>query len=147
MSTRKLYTPSSRHDDGTNVYCAPFCLMAITGKTPEQAYRSIRKATNRYHGRAIKGMPMADIVRTFKHCGYNMEFMHKLRDKTPTLAQWVRERTAEERRQTFLIASTTHVFIVSGNTFIDTRSKGQVKIDDAPHRRTRIESYFRITGK
>lgn len=79
-------------------------------------------------------------------------------DARPTLAAWLRGRTADERKQTFVLLvrlgmrsgyfgprEKLHWVVVRANTFLDTYTKGQpVMTGKAPHRRKRVVSAFPV---
>lgn len=156
MSIRKLKTPTLV--TGEKVFCAPFVMMAVTGKTHDQVCRSIRKANN-WGDYKIQGMYTGAIVRAFNHMGYNVKkwrptkkgewvsLIATNKPQHPTLARWIDERTAKEKKGTYMIMSYEHVILISGNMFIDTKSKVPVKLDDCPYRRMRVVECHEITGR
>lgn len=151
MGKRKLFTPPTAHEDGSHIKCAPTVMMAVTGKTPEQVYRSISNAGVNTKWIRTRGMYMHEITQSFNHMGYatiRVPINH-LYDgtKAPTMAKWIRERKGSERHNTYLLYTHDHVMLVSGNQFVDTASKGIVHLDDAPRRRSRIIAVHELRGK
>ena len=150
-TTRKLFTPPKRHEDGTTIMCAPTVMMALTGKNVEQVYRSINNAGVNTKNIHRHGMFMHEISMALNHMGYQtlrVSINHLYEDKKPpTMAKWVRERTGNMRSKTYLLYTHNHVMLISGNEFIDTASDGIVHIDNAPRRRSRIIAVHEIKGR
>lgn len=157
MAARKLKTPP--RDTQNTMFCGAYCLMAITGKTHEQACRTIRRANGWPQSRPIKGLWNVELVKAFKYTGERLTLHHRFLGKikheklaqgdgeAPTLAKWLRDRRGEDLHQTYLIVLSTHFVIVSGNQFIDTYTREPVKVDDAPHRRALVQEVWRIGGE
>lgn len=60
MSRRKLKTPDVQSSK-TIVYCGAFSLMAITGKSHEQAKATLCKANRWRKGKVIKGLWVTEL--------------------------------------------------------------------------------------
>lgn len=65
--------------------------------------------------------------------------------RRPTLAAWLRKRTPEQRKQTFVVEVAHHWIAVTGKKFVDTYTKGKwVWLKDAPHRRKRVRAAWKV---
>lgn len=150
MVIRKLHSPMDNHEDGSKIFCAPFAMMALTGKTAEQIYKVISIVRPNEKPR-LHGMFMSDVTACLNHMGFSVKTcnIHKLYDgtKAPTLTKWLNNREGLMRRKTYILYTRSHVMLVSGNQFIDTKSVKPVHVDDAPLRSARILSFHEVKGK
>lgn len=155
------------NDVGTAAYCGPTVVGAITGK-PLSVVRDTIRASNEAIGHRtrtpegkllpIKGTSTSEITRAFHRLGYRMTKASNAVG-SPTLAAWLRKRTPEQRKQTFVIVlgkrkpqwgrygagawAGGHFVAVSGKKLVDTFTKGEwVWLKDAPHRRKRVSEVF-----
>ena len=148
--TRKLFRPPLKLEDGTRLMCGDHALMALTGKTPEQCWRSMANAGIDLKVSHRSGLYLHEIVTCLNHMGFSAKriFINHLYDgtKPPTFAKWIRERRGLETKKTYLLMTTNHFMLVSGNRFSDNHA-GECHVDDAPHKRSRILSVMEIKGK
>lgn len=146
MKPRKLH-PITKAPGDKSVYCGPAAVMALTGKTHAQAQRAFnrirRHAKDHYR---VRSATTGEIVKVLLNAGVEVtrthNYSHISTRKRPTFARWLRERQYEEVRGCFVVLVTGHVMVVRGNEFIDNFTKEPVKVDDAPHRRTRVQSAY-----
>jgi hypothetical protein len=146
VGRRNLKTPETRKAGECIIFCGAFSLMAITGKTHDQAKRSIRRANGWTKSKRVMGLRTTALLRTFRHCGYKTHTIiddYHVKNKI-TMKEWINSRTAEQKNQCFLINITEHFVIINGNSFIDTYTGVPVKLDDAPHQRCKVVSVHRI---
>jgi len=149
MATRKLFRPPERLEDGSRLMCGDHVLMALTGKTPEQCWRSMSNAGIDTKVSARSGMYLHEIMTCLSHMGFSGKRIpiNHLYDgkKAPTFAKWIRERRGMERNKTYLLMTTNHFMLVSGNMFSD--NTAQCHLDEAPNKRSRILRMVEIKGK
>lgn len=150
MPTRKLFRPPLKMEDGTRLMCGDHLLMALTGKTPEQCWRSMSNAGIDTKVSSKSGLYMHEMLTCLTHMGFSGRrvFINHLYEdkKPPTLAKWIRERKGNERSKTYLLMTTNHYMLVAGNMFSDNHA-GHCHLDKAPHKRRRILSVVEIKGK
>lgn len=130
------------NDTRAHAWCGPTVVAAITGK-PISTVKGVIKVI-RQNDKAVRGTDDFDVCQALKVFGYTSDLRTNYKKgERPTLAAWLRGRTAEQRKQTIIVHVTGHWVVVRGNTFIDTFTKGQpVRTSDAPRRRIRVEGYF-----
>lgn len=153
MSRRKLRTPVV--PTGDKAWCGPFSLMAVTGLSLEAARRHIRKANGWDDNHRIRGLYTNELAAGFRSAGVPIQQQRLLsKDREPirwkrdypTFTAWLNNRRGDEIRAMFLVVLTDHFVVVNGNEFIDTFTLKPVKLDDCPHRRSRVKRVFRIGG-
>lgn len=145
------------HDLKSHAWCGPTVLSAITGAKTSDIRTIIQR--RRWSAAPVKGVTEYDlrwVLYRHRFClGEEVRFDEVAR---PTLAAWLRGRTADERKQTFVLMvrlgmrsgyfgprEKLHWVVVRANTFVDTYTKGQlVTIGKAPHRRKRVVSAFPV---
>lgn len=151
------------NDTGSRAYCGPVVIGAVTGKPISKVRDAIRASRKErghnihdavYRLRPITVTCNRDLGGALNKLGYWMSLHDGYRGPTksrPTLAAWLRKRTPEDRKATFIIAigvsgdSGGHWVAVSGKKFVDTFTKGlPVWISDAPHRRARVATVYKV---
>jgi hypothetical protein len=132
---------TAKCSDTLKWWCGPVAVAAKIGVDVATVRDVIRRCRN---GRAVKGTHATDLQLAFRHFGYDMQLVADLRDNSPTLATWERQRTDMEAAYVEII--TNHWVAVRGNWFCDSWTRGVlVKIEDAPHRRKRVRFVYVVT--
>ena len=147
----------SRHNQNAPSY--DIDLYDADGTTPAAAavsaiHASIRihRAKRDYHPRRdgrIVSTGWRDLGDVLADAGYSFEPVEGVRPwwrLRHTLARWLRERTPDQRRQTFIVHVSGHWVAVAGRKFLDTKTNGKwVWTKDAPGRRKLVHNVYRVT--
>lgn len=141
------------NDTNVKIYCGPTAIAAVTGLPPSVVLDACRTARDgedwpekHLHPPRIKGINISVLGRALRILGYAGRWV-EVCDR-PTLAAWLETRSPYERRLPCIVNVTRHYVAVAGYMFADTFTKGQVvEVDEAPHRRKRVERVFFITGR
>lgn len=150
MDPKRLHAVTHRKDLGRNRYCGPGAVSIITGRTAECAVRWIlagRGYGPRERNGGIKGTFGVEVGEALHALGYELGMSHSaaIDGKRPTLARWLRERTPEQRRRTYLVSAGGHWIVVRGNKVACSITGAPVNLREYPHRRYRVRRYSRVT--
>ena len=132
----------------TSLYCGPTVLCAITRADGDTIKTLIRQQTGRTR---ITGTCAGELRMVLKRlAGYRMFMVLSFEkdEAKPTLAAWLRSRTADQRKRCYIINITGHWVAVQGNRFLDSKTDGKtVPTGEAPGRRKRVHAVYMIAGR
>lgn len=134
------------------IYCVPYAISAITGKTIETVEAAINAARNLPSGASVRGVHQRTVRHVLGALGYKTTLV-KDYDRTlfgayarakekPTLARVIRERDDRLKNSMLLVLTTTHAQLLKGRKFNDNFTKGPVFTGSAPHRRSRVAEVY-----
>lgn len=141
------------NDTERKAYCGPTAIAAVSGQPISRvldACRTVRNGNNWADEckdvppvRGISRWVLERALRLLGYAGYWVEDAER-----PTLAAWLNNRTSVQHQHPCIVNVTRHFVAVAGYQFVDTFTKGQVvEIDEAPHRRKRVERVFVVTRR
>jgi len=151
-STKGLRLQEAVNDEAAKPYCGATAIASITGLPISVCKNALRTArfgagwVKRDRIPVIKGTRPHHVEEALRLLGYSGNWIHLF--KRQTLAGWLEKRPQRMKDYPCLVGLTNHWVAVSGWTFCDTWTKGQVvDAEDAPHRRKWVERVFLVSGR
>jgi len=145
---KRLHAVTHRKDLGHNRYCGPGAVSIVTGRTAECAVRWMLLARGYEPGDrngGIKGSWAREVGVALHSLGYTLGMGRSTSSPRPTLARWLRERTPEQRRRTYLVSAGSHFLVVRGNKVACSITGEPVNLRAYPHRRYRVRTVYPVT--
>jgi hypothetical protein len=146
---RGLRLKDVENDEKARAFCGATAIAAITGEPMSKVKDAIRLARFGMNWVKMDRIPVVKGVYphhaelALRYLGYE-GFWVDVKNK-PTLAAWLENRERMMKDYPCLVIVSNHFVAISGHTFCDTFSKGQVvDAEDAPRRRKRVERVYII---
>lgn len=107
---------------GRNKHCGPAVIAGLTGMSTDAAAGLLRAQTGRAQ---IKATTAREVIDTLRGLNYWVERfqMYPKESGAPTLGDWLTFYTAPGRARTWLIATSKHWQIVSGEELVCSKNK------------------------
>ena len=129
------------------VYCGPYAISAITGKSIEEVEDALNRRRGKPAGTKVKTTWSGENMHIIPSLGFKSQTVYENRRtnrRGPTLANWLRERDSWQLKHSYLVLVTGHWIAVRGRKMVDTYTREPVFIGKAPHRRKRVQVVIRI---
>jgi len=124
-------------------WCGPAAISAITGRSRQCANAWMLFDQSRMPNCEVRGSTPDEVRRALRHLGYVMLAPSHVEGK-PTLAQWLRGRTASQRTWTYLVIAANHWIVVRGNKAVCGLTGKKVPTSKAKKRRGRVVAVYPI---
>lgn len=134
-----------RKKRGSNRFCGPNALSAITGFDTLHTAALLRKVSRK---RSITGVAVAHMLLALRHLGIRAEMIAAYAQvpakQRPTLQAWAADSVYKRRDDVILCVAGHHYSLVQGDRYVCGISKAVVPLSEAPYRRHRLASAYRL---
>lgn len=131
---------------GSNRYCGPSALSAVTGIDTYHTAALLRHVSGRP---AIRGCAVDHMLVALHRLGLRVDmiasFSYLPSRQRPTLQAWARDSEYRRRNDVILCVAGDHYVLLQGDRYVCGISKDVVPLAEAPYRRHKLSSAFRLT--
>lgn len=137
----------SLYEGAQEGYCGPAAVSAITGRSRQCANAWFNFVRGHNPRRVVRGSFQAEVRDVLRRLGYHCVKelgVNGPSNSCPTLAQWMKQRTPDQRRHTYLIGAGNHWLVVKGSRAVCSQTRQKVATRDSKKRRARVFLVLRV---